>query len=102
MSVRSELRRQSVALRLNDLVANGVADEIAERTEAQFAHQARAMRFDRLDADAKCRCRFLVAFAFGLQEIPTSTCFRAEVISFKPLWLADLVAIIERLLGTIR
>src|SRR5258708_16341961 len=53
--------------RLDDLVANRVTHEIADRIQAQLAHDVGAVRFDGLHADAQARRGFLVASAFREQ-----------------------------------
>src|SRR4249919_2350854 len=40
-------------LGLNDLVPDGVADEVSRRSEVQLAHGRGAMRLNRLDADVE-------------------------------------------------
>src|SRR4051812_28303402 len=59
--------RTAAASCLNDLVANCVTDQIADRSEAKFAHDIRAMGLDSLDAHAQCRGGFLVAPPLGQQ-----------------------------------
>src|SRR3954454_3635651 len=48
-------------LRLNELVADGVADEFGEGAEGELAHDRRPVRLDRLGADRQRRADRLVA-----------------------------------------
>ena len=53
------------SLRLDDIVADCVADEVAEGVELELAHDGGTMGLTCLDADAEQGGDFLVAFALG-------------------------------------
>src|SRR5690348_12623122 len=53
---------------LDDAVANGVAYQLGERSEAALAHDVAAVSLRRFDADPERGRNFLVALAFG-QEL---------------------------------
>ena len=56
-----------VPLRLDHLVADCVAHELADRVQVELAHQVGAMRLGGLDADVQRHRHFLVALALGEQ-----------------------------------
>ena len=55
------------ALRLHNLVADGIADQVCRAAQTQLAHDVFAMSLDRGNADPELVSRFLVAPAFGEQ-----------------------------------
>ncbi len=52
-------------LRLDDMIANSVADEFADRVETKFAHDRSAVGFGGFDADSEAGGDLLVTFSFG-------------------------------------
>src|SRR5579864_2728542 len=57
----------ATASRLDNLISDGVADELADRVQLQLAHDVSAVRFRCLHADAQGYRDFLAALAFGQQ-----------------------------------
>ena len=54
-----------MGLGLDDLVANCVTDQVAERGQTEFVHNVRSVGFDRTRADIQRRCHLFVALTFG-------------------------------------
>src|SRR5690348_67630 len=52
---------------LDDAVANGVADQIADGVEIQLGHDVRPVRLHGFDADIQCVGHFFVGFSLGDQ-----------------------------------
>src|SRR5579862_6233464 len=65
---------------LHDAVAHGVAREIRNGVEVEFAHETRAMGFRGLDAKIQRDCDFLAGFSFG-EKLDDLAFARGEHIS---------------------
>jgi len=82
---REEKRREEHRLKpvllggsgLDDVVADGVEDELGEGVEIEFEHDVGAVGFGGVDADVEEVGDFLVAFAFG-EELEDFTFARRE------------------------
>ena len=68
----SLLIQLKIGLRLDDPVANGVTNHVAESIEPQLAHDRRAVGFPGLDTDSEEPRNILVAFSLDqkLQDFP--------------------------------
>src|SRR5215216_4385255 len=53
------------ALRLNEMVADGEADDVGQGIQVELAHHRGAMRLDRLDAEVQARRDGFVAVPLG-------------------------------------
>src|SRR5664279_4490699 len=69
------------ALGLDDVVADGVANQARDRVELEFTQNGRAMRLGCANADTKCIRNFFVTSAFG-QELQNFPLPHAESLSY--------------------
>src|SRR2546423_4175833 len=66
--------------RLDEVVADGITNQIGERIQPEFSQNARAMRLCCPDADTKRFGNFLVAFSFG-QELDDLALSRTQTLA---------------------
>lgn len=74
----------SNGLCLNNFVADGVADKLADGAEIEFAHEVGAMSLGGLDADAEMLGHFLGAPTFG-DELKNLMFARSKFLDVAPV-----------------
>src|SRR5262249_8235337 len=76
----------STASRLDDLIANRIPNQFADRMKFQFPHDVRAVSLGSLDTNSERHCDFFAAFSFceQLHDLPFA---RGKTAPYQTLWI---------------